>query len=186
MAVMRRIEIDFAPPTLARTLRRTPAWTWGLGAAGLALCLTAALGWVRVGKDHTEIEHEIAAADAKLAARAARTVVKPVLPVPAEQVLAVNAIVARLNLPWGALLDALDDAGTPTVALLELTPDPKNRRFKGMAEARTSAAMIGYLERLKRQPIFDAVTLTRHEFAELDDSQVVRFEFEVRWLEGGA
>jgi len=184
MVMMRRIAIDFAPPTLARTLRQTPVWAWGLGATGLALCLAAALCWQRSGLDQLALQAEIAAADARLAARVARSAAKPVAPLPDAQVLAVNSVAAQLNLPWGALLDAMEQAAAPSVALLEFNPDPKNHRVKGLAEARTSAAMIAFVERMKRQPVFDGVSLTRHEFVDQDDSQPVRFEFEARWPEG--
>ena len=182
--MMRRIAIDFAPPTLARTLRRTPVWAWCLGATGLALCLAAGLGWQRGDQEQSALIEEIAAADARLAARQTRSVAKPAAPVPESQAQAVNSVVTQLNLPWAALLDAMEQAGAPSVALLEFNPDPRNHQVKGVAEAKTSTAMIAYVERLKRQPVFDGVTLTRHEFADQDDSQPVRFEFEARWPEG--
>jgi hypothetical protein len=183
MAMMRRIAIDFAPPTLMRTLRRTPAWAWCLGAAGLGLCLAAGLGWHRSDQDQSAMREAITAADAGLAARQTRNLAKPAPPVPEAQALAVNKLVAQLNLPWGALLNAMEQASAPTVALLQFHPDPRNHQVKGIAEAKTSAAMIAYVERLKRQPVFDGVTLTKHEFADQDDSQPLRFEFEARWPE---
>lgn len=180
---MSRINVDFAPPTLARALHRTPVWAWCLGAIGLALCLAAALRWQRAGQEQAALRAEIAVVDAGLAARLARAVVKPVMRVSDAQVIAVNAVVAQLNLPWGTLLSAMEQAGGPAVALLELNFDPRNLFIKGVAEARNSAGMISYIERLKQQPVIDGVTLTRHEFADQDDSQPVRFEFEARWQE---
>lgn len=177
------IAIDFAPPSLARALRRTPVWAWCLGGVGVALCLASALRWQQGELDQSALRAEIALADARLAVRLARAVVKPVLRVPEAQALAVNAVVAQLNLRWDTLLDAMEAASGPTVALLELNIDPRNLWVKGVAQARTSVAMISFVERLKQQPVFDGVTLTRHEFADQDERQPVRFEFEARWQE---
>ena len=181
----RRLNIDFAPPTLARTLRLTPAWAWSLGAVGLLLCLAAALSWQRVGQDQLALRDEIAAVEARLAARQTRALVKPAPPVPEAQVLAVNSVITRLNLPWGSLFDAFEQATAPSVALLELNPDPKSHTVKGVAEARTGAAMLAYIERLKREPLCVAARLTKHEFVDQDATQPVRFEFELSWQEDG-
>ncbi len=179
--MMRRLELDFAPPTLARTLLLTPGWAWGLGAVGLALLLGSALAWQHARQEQAALQAELAAVDAQWAARQTPVVRKPVAGVPEAQALAVNAVVAQLNRPWAALLDAMEQEDAPSVALLELNPDPKNGRVKGIAEARTLAAMVGFIDRLKGQAVFSRATLTRHEFADQDDSQPVRFEFEAAW-----
>ncbi len=181
----RRLNIDFAPPTLARTLRLTPQWAWSLGLVGLLLCLAAALSWQRAGQDQLALRDEIAAVEARLAARQTRPRVKAAPPVPEAQVLAVNSVISRLNLPWGALFEAFEQSTAPSIALLEINPDPKNHVVRGIAEARTGAAMLGYVERLKREPFWVDARLTKHEFVDQDATQPVRFEFEVLWQEGG-
>lgn len=178
---MQRLDIDFAAPSLARALRRSAWPLWAMAAAGLALCLAAWLTWQQGADERAALLAEIASADAKLAARQTRVVLQPRVWLADEQALAVNAIIVQLNRPWGEMLDALEQAGTPSVGLLELSPDAKGQRVKGIAEARNAAAMTAYIERLKRQPAFDHARLSRHEFADHDSSQPLRFEFELFW-----
>lgn len=181
---MQRLDIDFAPPSLARTLRRTAWPVWLVAAVGLAACLSAGLRWQRGADERTLLQAQIASAQATLAARQPRTVVQPNARLPDDQAVAVNAIVGQLNRPWVEMLDAVEHAGTPSVGLLELSPDPKGHRVKGIAEARNANAMLAYVERLKRQPVFDQARLSRHEFADGDNSQPLRFEFELLWPAG--
>ena len=49
------------------------------------------------------------------------------------------------------------------------------------AEARSSDAMIAYLEALKEQELFTGVALTRHEINELDPNKPIRFQLEAEW-----
>lgn len=180
---MQRLDIDFAAPSLARALRRSGWPVWAMAAAGLALCLAAWLTWQQGADERAALLEQIASADARAAARQTRLVPQPRVWLADEQAIAVNAIIVQLNRPWAEMLDAVALAGTPSVGLLELSPDPKGHRVKGIAEARNPAAMTAYIERLKRQPVFDQAHLSRHEFADQDSSQPLRFEFELRWPE---
>ncbi|MBC7729757.1 MAG: hypothetical protein H7242_19535, partial [Microbacteriaceae bacterium] len=45
-------------------------------------------------------------------------------------------------------------------------------------------AMAAYAERHKRQRVSDQARLTGHEFADGDNSQPLRFEFELLWPAG--
>lgn len=178
---MSQLPIDFAAPSLQRTLHRTSARAWVLAAVGLALCSGAAvLGARLLARQQTD--------DALLAAAQARASVPVVVAVAStgpriseQQAAAVNAAVMQLNLPWRALQDAIGAATPPAIAMLALEPDARKRSMKITAEAKTSDAMIAYVEELKQQELFAGVALTRHEINEQDPVRPIRFQIEAEW-----
>jgi Tfp pilus assembly protein PilN len=94
---------------------------------------------------------------------------------------AVNAAVLQLNLPWSALHDSVAAATPKNIALLALEPDARRRSMKISAEAKTSDEMIAYIELLKQQELFGAVSLLRHEINELDPNRPIRFQLDAQW-----
>ncbi len=84
-----------------------------------------------------------------------------------------------------AVKTATDEAieqGTPaTIALLSLDPDPATRTLRIVAEARTSDAMLGFVELLKQQPFFSSAVLVKHEVSDQDPNQPLRFQVDVQW-----
>ena len=190
----RRIDIDFAPASMGRSLRSSawPTWLIGLmGLGGALLCLSAAIYWQGLVSTRATLLAEIAGLDRQIETRVGSTHTSPAQSLTEPQVVAMNGITAQLNLPWSETLNALEAAGLAgkgsnkgeVIALLELDPDPKNQLIKGLAEARNSEAMLGYIERLKAQTAFAGARLLKHEFTEPDASAVIRFEFEVNWPE---
>lgn len=178
---MKRVRIDFAAPSLRRTLFHTTPLAWALLGAGL--CLALALAWQ--GERYLAEER---AFEAELAAQARRAPVVPAVQraarapaVSAAQANAVNAAIAQLNLPWRDLHDAVHAATPATVALLALEPDAKRRVLRVTAEARSMADMLSYVERMQEQDWFAGVVLTRHEINEQDPNRPVRFQFDAQW-----
>lgn len=181
---MSRIEIDFAPRGLRRSLHQLPPALLAAGVIGLALCVGAALaGYRTLDQQHQREAHlrhlqqrQAALAQASAARpRAAASVIAP------DQAAAVNAAVLQLNLPWRELTDAVAAATPPTVALLTLEPDARKQVLRVSAETKTSDDMIAYLEQIKQQAFFSSVLLTRHEVMELDPNKPIRFQFEAVW-----
>ena len=174
------VRIDFAAPGWRRVLHRSSPLDWLLAVLGAGLCLAAALlGWRLIEQRRSD-----SAELALVLTRATAPVVVPLTPavrIGEAQALAVNAAVLQLNLPWRALHDAIGEATPDSIALLALEPDARKRVIKLTAEAKTSDAMIGYVEQLKRQELFAAVTLTRHEINETDPSRPIRFQLEAEW-----
>lgn len=183
-APMKPIHIDFAPHSLRRALRRTSPIIWLTGCAGLILCASAAVTAVTLiqqqGIRGTELQHT----QAQLAQRAARKPVPKTLTVSEAQATAVNNAVAQLNLPWRDVLDAVETATPPTIALLALEPDAAKHLVRGAAEAKTSDTMIAYVEQLKQQAFFASVVLTKYEINEQDPNKPIRFQFEAQWTGG--
>lgn len=178
---MRKVHIDFAPRSLRRTLflAGLPAWA----GAGVALVLAAGAGYSywHYGEDRRAFEAQLAAARAKQAlARPVKVAAAAPAVSPAEAA-AVNAVVMQLNLPWRDLRDAVRAATPHGVALLALEPDAKKQALRLTAEARTSEDMVGYVERLKQQPLFEAVVLSRHEINDQDPNRPIRFQVDAQW-----
>ena len=179
---MRALQIDFAKPTLWRTLARTSALTWSLLAVGLIALLIVGIDLRKTMQARQIIEQAMANASAQRAKRSqSSTLPAPILsPV---QIAGLNGVIDQLNVPWRDLLDAIESATPPAIALLSLEPDARRRTLVGSAEARDSEAMIDYLSALQQQPFFSGVMLLRHETNEQDARKPLRFQFEASWHE---
>jgi Tfp pilus assembly protein PilN len=181
---MKPVRIDFASPGLARTLHRTGPLAWGMAVLALVLCVAVgATGWQMMARQRA-LASQIAAVRAQPGAPVA---IAPTAPTaaPAQvglvQAGAVNAAVLQLNLPWSQLHNAVAAATPQNVALLALEPDARRRSMKITAEAKTSDEMIAYIEQLKQQELFGAVSLLRHEINELDPNRPIRFQLDAQW-----
>jgi Tfp pilus assembly protein PilN len=178
---MNQLHIDFAAPGLQRTLHRTGLRTWLLAVVATALCLAAGLlGWRLLAQQRLDAA-QLNAALLRAKAPVTVAVTAPAPRISELQAGAVNSAVMQLNLPWRALQDAIGAATPPGIAMLVLEPDPHKRSMKITAEAKTSDAMIGYVEELKKQELFAAVALTRHEINEQDPVRPIRFQIEAEW-----
>lgn len=177
---MKRVRLDFAPPSLRRTLFQVPRYAWAPVFGGLALSAAALVQVL----DYREAREEV---DAQLAALRARAAVpvqvpRPQQPTVSEQeAAAVNGAIAKLNLPWRALHDAVRAATPAKVALLALEPDAKKRVLRISAETRTSEDMLAYVTALGEDKLFGAVTLVRHEVVEQDPNRPLRFQLDAAW-----
>jgi len=178
---MTPLRIDFSPPSLQRTLRRTGAPTWAVLGLALLLCLAAAVLGERLLAQQRADQAELAALRLRAAVPVALVADQAAPPVGELQAGAVNAAILQLNLPWRALHDAIGAATPPGIAMLALEPDARKRTMKITAEAKSSDAMIGYVEELKKQELFAGVVLTRHEINEQDPLHPIRFQIEAEW-----
>jgi hypothetical protein len=177
---MKRVRLDFAPPSLRRTLYRAPWAAWVPALGGLALCAAALVHVL----DYREAREEVDAQLAALRTRAALPLPAP-RPQPSavgeQEAAAVNGAIAKLNLPWRALHDAVRAATPANVALLALEPDAKKRVLRISAETRTSEDMLAYVTALGEGKLFGAVTLVRHEVVEQDPNRPLRFQLDAAW-----
>ena len=178
---MNQLPIDFAPPGFKRTLHRTGTRTWVMAASGLALCVAAGVIGARLlarqKADNALLEAARARANVPVVVAVASTAPR----ISELQAASVNAAVMQLNLPWRALQDAIGAATPRSSAMLALEPDARKRSMKITAEAKTSDAMIAYVEELKKQELFSAVALSRHEINEQDPQRPIRFQIEAEW-----
>lgn len=178
---MKALRIDFAAPSLARTVHRTGPLAWAAACMAVLLCLAASGVFARLQSQQRVHRAELAAVSARARVPVAAPVVAAAPRISEVQAAAVNAAVLQLNLPWRALHDAIGGATPAAVALLELEPDAKKRSIKITAETKTSEEMIDYVAALKRQELFTEVTLTRHEIDEQSPHRPIRFQLEAEW-----
>ncbi len=99
----------------------------------------------------------------------------------ADQLAAVNRAVEQLNLPWHDLLAGIERAGTPTVSLVSIEPDPQHALVRITAEAAGADAMVDYVAGLAQQPDFRAVEIRKHQVDLQNPYQPVRFVVELAW-----
>lgn len=179
---MRKMLIDFAAPSLRRTLYRTPPLAWAALLAGSLLCAGAAYMGYHTLAQMRAADARIARAQRALqpAARVRTDVAKAVIP--EAQAKAVNGAVMQLNLPWRALQQSVAESTPKSIGLLALEPDPRKQVLKITAEAKTADDMIAYIEQLKEQEFFAAAVLTRHEVMESAPNRPLRFQVEVQWV----
>lgn len=182
---MKTIGIDFAPPSLERSLRLTRPRTWALLLAAIVLWAGVAFQANQLVHQReraaAELKHVLKQTQARLREREAKKLAASQFVIPESQANAVNAAVAQLNLPWRDLFDAIEAATPATIALLAIEPDAKKHILRGTAEAKTGDDMIAYIEQLKKQALFTSVLLTKHEVNEQDPNKPLRFQFEAEW-----
>jgi hypothetical protein len=173
---MRRLELDFAHPR--RRLRaRDLAW---LAAGVLALAA--------VGLEH----RSIAAQRGEVEVMLARTYRAPAggegvaSPDPARadlralagEISRVNAVAARLAVPWDVLFADLEEASGQGVTLVGFEPEAEAGRLRISARARRFEDMTAYLRRLEATAAFDHVFLATHEAG---DRGTVVFTLTAHW-----
>lgn len=178
---MKRLAIDFAPRSLRRTLANTHPVAWLAILLTLAVALHLALAFAHLSRQRHRADAALHRVQAALSKQAAQAQSAPTVHIAQAQADAVNHAITQLNLPWRVLFDAVEAATPPTIALLALEPNAAKQFVKGTAEAKTSEAMIAYIETLKRQPFFTGVLLIRHEVNAQDANRPFRFQFEAQW-----
>lgn len=189
-----RLVMGPAPASpVARLLGHT-AHRWQQRLA-LALLVAAAAALAGAAWQVWQLRQQAAAlteATAALGAPAGRLARAPVAPqggAPAvltpQQVRAWNQVIGRLNTPWPAIFDALEQSTPAGVALLGIDPRPGEGSIRIQAEARTLDELLKYTAQLPATPPFGQVLLVKHETHEQDPQRPVRLTVEVR-LRGGA
>ncbi|WP_109477246.1 PilN domain-containing protein [Paraburkholderia sp. C35] len=178
---MKRLHIDLAPFGWRRALYRPHPAARLLTVMALLMCVMAGHRAYRLFLHLDSLQFEAA----RLASRADRSAHAAHgasnMPIDAKQAAAVNAAVARLNLPWGRILDAVEAATPAPIALLSIAPEPARALLKIEAECASSKDMIDYLTQLEQQPLFERVTLVRHERMRDGMDSVIRFQVEAQW-----
>lgn len=161
----RRLELDYVVPT-----RRPRA----LGVLVLALGIaTAAMLVERYRTVSVELQR-LETGQALLGAE--RLALRARAPQKLEQeAKRVEAVLRQLALPWGAIIESVEDATSGDVALLQLQPDAQQRQLRLGAEARTQQAMLDYLRRLAAARGLADVHMVSHQVQVEDPYHPVRF-----------
>lgn len=161
---MQPLRIDFAPPRPA-----APRLRWFAGGAGALMLAAVSAAWLLTPP----------AEAGRMGEPAAR-------PLPgAEEMLAADAAVRRLNFPWIEALAALEAAcADPAEARLEaIASDPGHGSLRVTGSARSDAAAQALPERLGASPAIAAATLQSQESGSGLPALPVRFVLELQLRE---
>ena len=180
---MNMLRIDFAPRSLVHTLAAIDTVTWLAALLATVMLITGAITTLTLQKQHVLQQMQLRTLlDERRRATKPDTIKKVTLPI--AEVRAVNTAIEQLNIPWRDLLNNIEQATPPHIALLSLEPDAGKHVLRGVAEASNSEAMINYIALLEGQAFFNKVVLTRHDTNEQHPRKPVRFQFEAHWPGG--
>jgi multidrug efflux pump subunit AcrB len=160
----RRLELDYIAPV------RRPLWP-GILLLAVSLAVAGAM-LVHFRELKLQLARLEAASGLIGSARPARALPKE--RVDAEMKSA-ETVVRQLTVPWGSLVEALEQAATRDVAVLALQPDAENRILRLTAEARHREAMFEYMRRLGAAKGLAEVHLLSHQVAREDPQRPIQF-----------
>lgn len=183
---MKHLPLDLAPANWRRQLHRMHPAARVLSVAGLLLCVVGAFHAYRLLARLDSLDSQAARLAARAEQSAHTSMAVSSAPIDPKQGAAVNAAVARLNLPWSDILNAVEAATPSQVALLSIAPEPGRELLRIEAESSSSEDMIGYLQALELQPSFGHVNLVKHELAKDGMDGVTRFQIEAQWRGTGS
>jgi len=101
------------------------------------------------------------------------------------EVKSAESVVRQLSLPWAAMVRAIEQAGTPNVALLQLQPDAETRTVKLTAEARSREAMFDYLRRLESADALADVHVINHQVQREEPQRPIQFSIQAAMRASG-
>ena len=161
----RRVELDYVAP-----LRR-PIWP---GVLVLALSLALATELFTRYRDTRMESARLEAASSLISPerRPARALPKERLD---EEVKIAEGVMRQLTVPWASLVQAIEQAATRDVAVLQLQPDAENRVVRLIAEARDAEAMFEYLRRLGSAKGLSEVHIVSHQLQRESPQRPVQF-----------
>ena len=160
----RRLELDYiAPPR--------PSHAAGLAVLAVALVIAGAL----VDRYH-EVRLELERIEARQGLGAERRPARAERRERVEEeVKSAEAVLHQLALPWSAIIETVEDAATPDVAVLQMQPDAQQRLLRLGAEARTRQAMLEYLRRLAAAKSLADVHVVSHQVQMEDPQRPIQF-----------
>ena len=175
---MKPLPIDFA-----RRSKR-PRWTL----SSLLLLAILALGlslrtYLDARDTLQQLQDEVSASAERRQRQEQRPATAP-LALSEAQIMAINAAVEQLNIPWAELFQLLEVAVPDNVALLALQPEGRKRLLLVQAEAKSDAHMLAFVDRLRQQEGVAQAFLSKHEIRDQDPNHPYRFSVELRWQPG--
>lgn len=139
---------------------------------GLGLMIAAVLNYRHQSATLLEMENTVQARQDSLP--------KTAKPADADDA-AIEAARLSLSRNWEPLLQAVEAASKPNVALLTLEPDAGRGTVRLVLEAKDNDAMLAYVEGLASQPGMHGVDLLDQETQVEHPQQPVRFTVGASW-----
>jgi hypothetical protein len=94
-----------------------------------------------------------------------------------------NEVIVQLDLPWGALFEAVEGSSHESVALLGIQPDAQKRTVSLAAEARDMPSAVAYVKRLGREATLSETHIVNHQVQDQDPDKPLRFSVQAVWRE---
>lgn len=98
-----------------------------------------------------------------------------------QHMQALKQTIAELTMPWEPLLQAVERASLPDVALLGLDPDIKKQQIVLTGEAKNLSTVLDYVQRLLAQEVLSEVVLQKHSVDEANPNKPVAFTIVAHW-----
>ncbi len=155
---------------------------WEQTGLAMALLLSASLlAWLAWHLQELEQQRErLQLALDQARAPVTRPAPRPLgLVIPAEALRQMDAVTARLNVPWSDVLDVIERSATPKVALLALEPDARAGSINLTAEARSLEDLLAYAEALGQDTAVASVDLGQHDLRAQEPGQPVRMTLSI-------
>jgi hypothetical protein len=160
-----RLELDYVAPV------RRARWP-GVLALALSLALASAMlerySYARAETARLEAESALAEMETPAASAVSAGRVE-------EEARRAEAVVRQLALPWASLIEMLEQAALPDVALLLLQPDPERHSLRLVAEARNREVMFEFVRRLAAAPGLAEVHMLDHQLQRDDPRRPLHF-----------
>ena len=92
-----------------------------------------------------------------------------------------RGLTAQLNYPWASLLNLIETAQHPDVALLALDPKSRNGQLRLTAEAKDASSMMAYVGGLQNNPLLQNALLTTHQVQLQQPGPPLKFQILAQW-----
>jgi DNA gyrase inhibitor GyrI len=91
-------------------------------------------------------------------------------------------VIRQLSPPWEDVFTTIESLNGKDIAVLSLEPEPVSAQVRVGAEARTTEAMLEYLERLRNSARLSPAVLQTHQVMTEDPHRPIRFTFTASWI----
>lgn len=92
-----------------------------------------------------------------------------------DQLKDAQSVIKQLALPWAGLINALENATTSDVAVLQLQPEAQQQVLRITAEARDHKAMLAYVKKLSENQLLSVVHWVNHQYQNDDPQRPLQF-----------
>jgi Tfp pilus assembly protein PilN len=151
---------------------------WLLLAGGAALAVVLAFDLRDAQTELERVQLQQARLSRPVATARAKSASKPAA---REDVKLIERVASKLQLPWDAVLDEIDQLEDPAVAILGVEAQGQAHSLRLTGEAREMADVVAYVRRLRKSPSIESANLSHHEEKQAGAVKVIRFSLDANW-----
>lgn len=98
-----------------------------------------------------------------------------------DEMVAVNAAISEIVMPWTSLFKTLEAANNPDIKLMSVEPNTKKQALRINAVAMDVDSMMRYIEDLSQQKMLKNVVLVTQQNADINGQPALHFVVEALW-----